>query len=265
MTSLCGIILHPAGHTLSPVLHQTAYRLLDIDARYEVFDVPPAVLADELRSLRRRGFAQLAISIPHKESVLALADHVSPAARAIGAANTLTSRDGAIEADNTDWIGVVKALEPMGPWSGLRATVLGAGGAARGIVYALQQLEMQVIVVNRTQERAQRLVADLGGSVGSLDDDYDLLINATSVGMSPDADASPAPAPSLRPDATVFDAVYRPLQTRLLRDASAKQCRVIDGLWMLIHQAIAQLELWTNRSVDPAPLREAALRSLEAD
>jgi shikimate dehydrogenase len=262
VSARCGVVLHPAAHTLSPVLHQTAYRLLDLDATYEVFDIAPAALTDELLRLRERGFAQLAISLPHKESVLALADSVSPAAQAIGAANTLTAKGERVEADNTDWIGVVKTLEPLGPWSGKRATVLGAGGAARGIVYALHQLGLEVAVVNRTRERAEKLVADLGGSLGRLEDPCDLLVNATPVGMSPDVDATPAPAESLHPHTTVFDAVYRPLETRLLREASTRGCRTVDGLWMLIHQAIAQLELWTHQHVDPAPLRAAALRAL---
>jgi len=263
VSARCGVVLHPAAHTLSPLLHRTAYKLLDLDATYEVFDVEPTALAAELGRLREHGFAQLAISLPHKEAVLALADSVSPAAQAIGAANTLTARGDRIEADNTDWLGVVKTLEPLGPWSGKRATVLGAGGAARGIVYALHQLGLEVAVVNRTLERAEKLVADLGGSLGRLDDPCDLLVNATSVGMSPDVDATPAPAERLHPDTTVFDAVYRPLETRLLREARGRGCRTVDGLWMLIHQAIAQLDLWTHQPVDPAPLRSAALRALD--
>ena len=148
----CGIALHPAGHTLSPVLHRTAYAALGLDAEFEVWDVPPGGLAAKLAELR--DLTQMCVSLPHKESALALAREVSEAARGIGAANTLTARAGGLAADNTDWIGVVAALEPHGPWTGKRALVLGAGGAARAVVFALRRLGMEVALSNRTRERA---------------------------------------------------------------------------------------------------------------
>ena len=261
-SAACGIVLHPAGHTLSPVLHAEAYRTLELDATYDVFDVEPPALRAELATLRERGLRQLSVSLPHKEAVLELADTVTEAARAIGAANTLTLRDGVLEADNTDWIGVRSVLEPLGPWQGRRATVLGAGGAARGTVYALLALGLKVTVVNRTRERAERLVADLGGRVGHLDDPFDLLVNATSVGMTPNEAETPAPAERLPPEATVFDEVYRPLETRLLREARSRGCRVQDGLEMLVHQAAEQVRLWCGRTPDPARLRRAAKAAL---
>jgi shikimate dehydrogenase len=190
---------------------------------------------------------------------MALADRVTDHARAIGAANTLTLRGGALEADNTDWIGVTRTLEPLGPWRGKRATVLGAGGAARAVVYALRELGLEVGVVNRTGERARTLCAELGGRVATLDEPWDLLVNATSVGMSPDASGTPAPAEALRAGTTVFDTVYRPLETRLLREARARGCRVQDGLDMLVHQAVEQIRLWSGKSADSALLRRAAL------
>lgn len=254
----CGIVLHPAGHTLSPVLHEAAYRALGLDARYEVFDVQPERLAAKLDELWKAGARQLSVSLPHKEAALALADLASAAAIAIGAANTLTARSGGVEADNTDWIGVLRTLEPLGPWRGRQATVLGAGGAARGVVYALRELGMDVVVVNRTIERARRLVSELGGRVGALEEPYDLLVNATSVGMHPDSGASPAPVRSIRRGCTVFDLVYRPLDTRLLCDARERGCRTQDGLEMLVHQAVEQVRLWSDRSPDPAELRRAA-------
>jgi len=255
-------VLHPAGHTLSPVIHAAAYRALALDATFSVFDVPAARLADTVRELRASGLTQLCVSLPHKEAALALADRVSDEARAIGAANTLTLRAGALEADNTDWIGATRTLEPLGPWAGKAATVLGAGGAARAVVYALGRLGLEVTVVNRTRARAQALIADLGGRVGTLDDPFDLLVNATSVGMSPDVARTPAAAVALRPGATVFDTVYRPLETRLLRDARARGCRVQDGLDMLVQQAVEQIRIWSGRQADPALLRAAALAAL---
>lgn len=259
---VCGIVLHPAGHTLSPIIHTAAYRALALDAVFAAFDVPPARLADAVRGMRALGLTQLCVSLPHKEAVLALADRVSAEARAIGAANTLTLHQGELVADNTDWIGVVRTLEPIGPWAGKRATVLGAGGAARGVVFALRRLGAEVRIVNRTRARAERLAAELGGRVGTLDEPFDLLVNATSVGMSPEVAQTPAPAPALPPAATVFDTVYRPLETRLLREARERGCRVQDGLDMLVHQAVEQIRIWSGKRADPALLRRAALEEL---
>jgi shikimate dehydrogenase len=219
-------------------------------------------LGATVRELRASGLTQLCVSLPHKQAVMALADLVTGHARAIGAANTLTARAGVLEADNTDWIGVVRTLEPLGPWRGKRATVLGAGGAARAVVYALRELGLEVGVVNRTRERAQALVAELGGRVAAPDEPWDLLVNATSVGMSPDSGGTPLPAELLRAGATVFDTVYRPLETRLLREARARGCRTQDGLAMLLHQAVEQIRLWSGKRAEIAPLREAALAAL---
>ncbi|MEX2205185.1 MAG: shikimate dehydrogenase [Myxococcota bacterium] len=260
--AVCGIVLHPAGHTLSPVIHEAAYRALGLDASFRVFDVKADRLAETVGELRESGLTQLCVSLPHKQAVMALADRVSADARAIGAANTLTLRGGALEADNTDWIGVTRTLERLGPWAGKTATVLGAGGAARAVVYALRELGLEVTVVNRTRARASALVAELGGRVGTLGDPFDLLVNATSVGMAPDLDGTPAPAESLRRAATVFDTVYRPLETRLLREARARGCRTQDGLDMLVHQAVEQIRIWSGKRADAALLRRAALDAL---
>jgi shikimate dehydrogenase len=270
VTELCGVILHPAGHTLSPVLHAEAYRALEVDAVYLPFDVPPADLPDALAGMRALRVRQLSVSIPHKEAVLALADQISDDARRIGAANTLTRTPNGILASNTDWLGVLRCLEPLGPWSGRRATVLGAGGAARAVVFALRELGMAVSVANRTRERAERLVRDLGGEVRALPgsgngrsaDLGDLLVNTTPVGMAPDLDGLPLPPHLLTASTTVFDTVYRPLETRLLREARERGCATIDGLGMLVHQAVEQIRQWTGRAPDPAALRAAAERWL---
>jgi len=262
LRALCGIALHPAGHTLSPVIHEAAYRALALDAAFAAFDVEPARLGDAVRGMRALGLTQLCVSLPHKEAVLALADRVSDEARAIGAANTLTLRGGELVADNTDWIGVLRTLEPLGPWAGKRATVLGAGGAARAVVFALRHLGAEVRIVNRTRARAEKLAAELGGKIGALEEPFDLLVNATSVGMSPEIAATPAPASALAPGATVFDTVYRPLETRLLREARERGCRVQDGLDMLVHQAVEQIRIWSGKRADPALLRRAALGAM---
>lgn len=261
-TVRCGIVLHPSAHTLSPVLHREAYAELELDARYETFDVAPEQLPDALQRMRDLGMRQLSVSLPHKEAVLRLADRATEEARAIGAANTLILEGDEIVADNTDWIGVLRSLESHGPWEGRRALVLGAGGAARAIVYALERLNCQISVFNRSPERARRLVGELGGRLGALDDPWDLLVNATPVGMVPSADATPFPANLLVRGGRVFDCVYRPLETRLLGDARKRGCETQDGLEMLVHQAVEQVRLWSGRTPTARRLREAALREL---
>jgi shikimate dehydrogenase len=261
--ALCGIVLHPAGHTLSPLLHTAAYRALGIDAIYLAFDVLPERLGDAVRGMRALGLRQLSVSLPHKEAVLALADRVSGAARAIGAANTLTLVGRELVADNTDVVGVRRTLEPLGPWRGARALVLGAGGAARAVVHALVAMGADVAVLARTRSRAERLCAELGARPAAGDEPWDLLVNATPLGMHPKTDETPLPAEKLRPGALVFDTVYRPLETRLLREARARGCRAQDGLDMLVHQAAEQIRLWSGLAPEPALLRrtaEAALR-----
>ena len=261
---VCGIILHPAGHTLSPLLHETAYQALGLRARYLAFDVASADLAAAVAGMRALGIRQLSVSLPHKEAVLGLADRATEHAQRIGAANTLTRVGDELVADNTDWLGVRQTLEPLAEWQGKRATVVGAGGAARAVVYALRALELEVTVVNRSAARAERLAEQLGARVGTLVEPWDLLVNTTPLGMHPDTDASPVEPERLRPGAIVFDTVYRPLDTRLLRDARTRGCRTQDGLDMLVHQAREQLRLWCGRAPDPTPLRRAALETLNA-
>jgi shikimate dehydrogenase len=259
-TALCGILLHPAGHTRSPAMHNAAFRELSIDAVYTAFDVPPQALPAALSGARALGIRQLAISIPHKETALPLLDEVEETARAIGAVNTATLRDGCLLGSNTDWIGAVRALEREIDPAGRRAVVLGAGGAARAVVYGLCRAGARVVVLGRRPERARRLAADLGADgSGGLEElastPYDLLVNTTPVGLG--EDASPVPAELLAPGSVVMDAVYEPAQTRLLRDAAARGAQTVPGKWMLVHQAAEQLRLWTGREAPLETLAEA--------
>ncbi|HEY8152591.1 MAG TPA: shikimate dehydrogenase [Myxococcota bacterium] len=253
-TALCGILLHPAGHTRSPAMHGAAYAALDFDAVYLAFDVPPAGLADAMRGARALGVRQLAISLPHKQAVMAHVDEVEETARRIGAVNTVTRAGDALVGSNTDWLGAVRALESELPLRGARAVVLGAGGTARAVVFGLLERGARVRVLNRSPERARRLADDLGaetaGALGELASaPYDVLVNTTSVGLR--EDASPVDAGALRAGAVVMDAVYDPERTRLLREAEARGARPVSGRWMLIHQAAEQVKLLTGRE---APL-----------
>lgn len=248
-TALCGIVLHPAGHTRSPAMHNAAFADRGIDAVYLAFDVAPENLGAAIAGARAIGIRQLAVSIPHKEMVTAHLDEVDRVAREIGAVNTVTLKAGRLEGTNTDWIGAVRALERERELKGLRAVVLGAGGAARAVVYGLQQRGAVVTILNRTAERAHALADALGASgAGTLDDlarsPHDILVNTTAVGLR--NDASPIAAESISPDSVVMDAVYDPEETRLLRDARSRGARIVPGKWMLVYQAAEQFEAWTG-------------------
>ena len=253
-TELCGIVLHPAGHTRSPAMHNAAFAEAGIDAAYLAFDVHPDRLEDALAGARALGVRQLAVSLPHKEAVLAHLDEVESCARAIGAVNTVTLRNGRLVGTNTDWIGAVHALERNVELAGARVVVLGAGGTARALVYGLVERGARVTVLNRTPERAQVLAHELGAvGVGALRDlaqtPHEVLVNTTSVGLR--TDDSPVQAAHLLAESLVMDVVYDPEETRLLRDARARGANTITGKWMLVYQAAEQFREWTGRE---APL-----------
>jgi len=253
-TELCGIVLHPAGHTRSPAMHNAAFAAAGVDATYLAFDVHPDRLGDALAGARALGIRQLAVSLPHKEAVLAHLDEVGPCARAIGAANTVTLREGRLIGTNTDWLGAVQALERNVELAGSRAVVLGAGGTARALVYGLIERGARVTLLNRTLARAQKIADELGAvAAGPLCDlaqtPHEVLINTTSVGLR--SDVSPVPASNLLSKSLVMDVVYDPEETRLLREARARGAETITGKWMLVYQAAEQFRQWTGRE---APL-----------
>ena len=245
----CGIVLHPAGHTRSPAMHDAAHRWLGLDASYTAYDVQPDELERAVARFRSQGLRQFAISIPHKQAMLALVDEVEPVGRAIGAINTATRVGDRWIGTNTDWLGAIRALERETPVDGQRAVVLGAGGTARALVYGLLERGCEVFVLNRTLERATALVAELGAtSAGRLNELADLapaiVVNTTRVGMN--EMISPVAADSLPAEGVVLDAVYSPSRTRFLIDAEARGGRIIGGKWMLVYQAVEQLRRWTS-------------------
>jgi shikimate dehydrogenase len=231
-------------------MHNAAFRALGLDAVYLAFDVPPDALGAAVGGIRALGLRQVAVSIPHKEEVIAHLDGVDDVASAIGAVNTVTRVDGALVGTNTDWSGALRAIERETSVAGRHAVVLGAGGAARAVVYGLLREGASVTVLNRTLARATELAEALGAqAAGGLDElpdlDHQILVNTTSVGLR--SDDSPVPASALRPGSVVMDAVYDPEETRLLRDARERGAKPLGGKWMLVHQAAAQLELWSGR------------------
>ncbi len=268
---LAGVIGCPVGHSRSPILHGAWLKQYGLRGHYVPLHVEADDLERVLRAMPAMGFVGANVTIPHKEAALALADEVSDTARQIGAANTLSFRDGRIHADNTDAYGFMQNLRDGTP--GWRpetspALVLGAGGAARAVLVALTQAGVpEILLTNRTRSRADELARALGDPIRVLDwESYaqalpqaGLVINTTSLGM----DGQPPlglPTEALNPDCVVTDIVYTPLETQLLRDAKARGCRVVDGLGMLLHQAVPGFERWFGiRPEVTVDLRRAVL------
>jgi len=248
-TALCGIVLHPAGHTRSPAMHNAAYAALALDAAYLAFDVGEEALPAALAGVRALGVRQLSVSIPHKVAVMEHLDEVEDTALRIGAVNTVIASAGRLVGSNTDWLGAVHALERETKLDGARAVVLGAGGTARAVTWGLLSRGARVWVLNRTTAKAHSLAEDLGAEAGGALGDLagltcDVLVNTTSVGLR--SDESPVEPDWIAAETVVMDAVYDPERTRLLRDAQALGARTVPGRWMLIHQAVAQLAAWAG-------------------
>jgi len=230
-------------------MHNAAFAALEVDAVYVAFDVVPERLGAALAGGRALGLRQLAISLPHKIAAMEHLDEVDVVARRIGAVNTATAREDRWIGTNTDWIGAVRALERETTLAGREAVVLGAGGAARGVVYGLIERGARVRVLNRTVARAEALARDLGAAAAGplesfADGPRDVIVNTTRVGLR--ETRTPIDPDAIPRDAVVMDAVYDPPETALLRAAAARGARTVGGKWMLVHQAAEQLQIWSG-------------------
>jgi shikimate dehydrogenase len=294
MTRRLGVVGYPIRHSISPAMHQAALDELGIDARYERWEVAPADLAAWVATLREPAVVGASVTVPHKQAVMSFLDELAPAARAIGAVNTIVAMDGRLRGDNTDAAGFARALRDAAMADTPRRVVLlGAGGAARAVAWALLDGGVRELAIfNRDRERARALAAALAppeaaarletaaersasGAGGAstveafaLDAPQldarlascDLLVNTTSVGMRPGERL-------LRPEqvpahALVVDIVYKPPETALLADAAARGARTQNGLPMLVYQAALAFTLWTGREPPVATMFRAAREAL---
>ena len=277
-TGLLGVIGYPVEHSSSPAMHNAALARTELDFAYLPFAVPPDRVAEVPVAMRTLGIRGLNVTVPHKVAVMEGLDEISEEARVIGAVNTIANQDGRLTGYNTDAEGVIVSLRADGGLDSLPAavTLLGAGGAARAILYALLQAEEveEVLLLNRTVEKAEALAADLDpesrrvrvGTLGGGDaiGVAGLLINATSVGMHPRPDASPLPDPSVLHDRlTVLDIVYKPRRTRLLAQAEEAGARTVDGLGMLVHQGARAFEIWTGVAAPVEEMKQALVGQVE--
>jgi len=276
-TRVCGVIGDPIEHTLSPTIHNAAFNHLNLDFVFLAFRVKAADLEKAIQGMRGLGIHGLNVTMPHKSTVISFLDEVDPTVKFLGSANTILNKDGKLSGFNTDGVGALKALRENGVGlSEKKVLLLGAGGAAKAIAFSLAEEVGELVVLNRTSEKAKELAAVLGQKFGkkvvggplSSDTvqknlrDSDILINATRVGMHPHESQTMVEPQWLRSDLTVMDIVYNPIETRLAKDAKAVGAKVINGVEMLIYQGAASFELWTSRSAPIEVMRRAALNKL---
>jgi shikimate dehydrogenase len=270
---LAGVIGSPIAHSKSPQLHKHWLKTYGLQGFYIPMDVEAADLRQVLTTLPKMGFVGVNVTIPHKEAVLEIADLITDRATLIGAANTLIFRkDGKIHADNTDGYGFLENLKAGAPsWNPKAgpAAVLGAGGASRAVVASLLDAGVQeILLTNRTRVRAEKLASDFGNRVqvvdwvqaGNILEEAALTVNTTSLGMIGKQDLR-GPLDGLRKGSIVTDLVYTPLQTQLIKTAKDRGCITVDGLGMLLHQAVPAFERWFGKRPEvDSDTRAAALR-----
>ena len=267
-TGLLGLIGDPVEHSLSPALHSFLLERAGLNYCYLAFRVRRGDLAGAIEGVRALGIRGLNVTIPHKEAVVPLLDGLSPEAEAIGAVNVIVNEGGRLTGANTDCQGFLRPLEERGiSLAGKRAVILGAGGAAAAVAYALLSAGAEVALVNRTPERARSLARRLSrfgtvsawslGDLPALLREAELLVNATPVGMWPGVGETPLSPDLLHRDLLVYDLVYRPRKTLLLGAAEARGARTIGGLEMLVWQAIKALEIWTGHRFSGEDARAA--------
>lgn len=276
-TQVCAVIGDPIKHSLSPAIQNAAFNALGLDFVYTAFKVKPAEVGDALAGMRALGIAGLNVTMPHKEAVIAYLDEIEEAAKFLNSVNTIHNTDGKLFGYSTDGVGALNALKENGATpKGKRVLLLGSGGAARAIAYTLVQETDELVVLNRTVSEAKELAASLRQRfnkkivadaltpevVKKVIADSDILLNATSIGMKPNVTQSLVEPEMLKPDLTVMDIVYNPIETKLSLDAKAVGAKVISGVEMLIYQGAASFEIWTKTQAPVEVMRKAALQQL---
>ncbi|MED3790204.1 shikimate dehydrogenase [Peribacillus frigoritolerans] len=275
MKKIYGVMGDPIAHSMSPDIHNDAFEKENIEAVYHHFHVTKEGLNDAVKGMKALGIEGFNITIPHKTSIIPFLDEVDELALAIGAVNTVVNKNGRFIGYNTDGKGFFKSLcdEISGDIKAKKTLVIGAGGAARAIYFTLvKEGVKQVDIANRTKERAAQLVSDcpydkVSKALSIIEAEeslsqYDLIIQTTSSGMSPELDHSPLKVDQLKTGAIVSDIIYNPLQTKLLREAGEKGAETQNGLGMFINQAALAFEIWTGIMPNTARMTDIVLNKL---
>jgi shikimate dehydrogenase len=279
-TRICGLIGDPVAHTISPAMHNAAFTSRGLDYVYVPFPVKQKDLSKAIDGMRALDICGLNVTIPYKIAVIPLLDEMDSLAEQIGAVNTIVSDNGKLKGYNTDALGFLQVLLKNGiEPKGKRVVLLGAGGAARAIAFALANHGAELTILNRKQELdwavalAAKVSKAYGKEIGALELDSinlkkrlagaDILVNATSVGMSPNIEETLVTADLLRPGLVVYDIVYNPAETRFLREARQAGAQTISGLDMLVGQGAAAFELWTGQKAPVDIMKQVAVKALQ--
>lgn len=275
MQEIYGVIGDPISHSMSPDMHNDAFAHQELEAHYNAFHVHTEHLEDAVKGMKAIGVKGFNITVPHKTAIIPLLDRIDPLASAIGAVNTVKYENGQYVGYNTDGLGFVSGVKEQlnGLLKDQRTLVIGAGGAARGIYFSLvKEGVCQIDIANRTISRAQQIIDDnpyeaasealsIQEAEGQLEA-YDLIINTTSIGMSPQVNEVPLSLNHLRKDAFVCDIIYNPLETKFLSEAKQKGASVQNGLPMFIHQGALAFHIWTGIWPDTERMKAIVLRKL---
>lgn len=261
---------YPVGHSVSPPMHNAAFKELGMPHNYSSLGVEPAKLAEIMESkVRGDEFGGANVTIPHKIEMLDLVDRLDDSARRAGAVNTLQWKDGVLTGHNTDATGGTKALiESYGDISRSKMVILGAGGAGNALAEILKPKVKELTILNRTVEKAKALAERIGAGYGSIVEDQalvesaDIIINTTPIGMHPNVSESTIDKRHLHGDQLVFDIVYNPLKTQLMLDAEEVGARTLGGLWMLVYQGAEAFEIWTGVKPNVQTMYDAAEMAL---
>ena len=280
-TQVCGIIGDPIEHTMSPAMHNAAFRELGLDYVYVAFRVKSHELAGAISGVRVLGIRGLNVTIPHKVTIIPFLDELDPLAEKIGAVNTIVNKEGMLKGYNTDATGFLQALLDKGVEPrGKKVVIMGAGGASRAISFILAERGASLAILNRieeldwAEELASKISSVFGKEVRALElqeanlrmalDEAEVLVNATSVGMSPNTELTPVPVSLLRPGLVVFDIVYNPLRTKLAAAAEQAGAESVMGLDMLVWQGALAFEIWTDKKAPVATMKKEAIKALKS-
>lgn len=262
-TKICLIIGDPIVHSLSPQMHNAGYEALTIDDQFVFIaaHIKEENLEVAIKGFRAMNIRGITTTLPHKTAIIKYLDEIDDTAKDIGAINTVVNTDGKLKGYNTDWIGIVKPLEKIAPLKNKTVAVLGAGGAARAAVYGISKKGGKVTVFNRTIEKAQKLAEEFHCEYATLDEvekvkNMDIIFNATSIGLHPNATQSPLYKEYITDKHVVFDAIYSPYDTQLLKYAKEKGATGIHGLEMFLHQGLEQFTLYTGQEAPEDAMRK---------
>jgi len=277
-TKIYGVIGDPIGHSLSPTIHNMAFRKLGLNAIYLAFQVKSENLVRAVEGFKALNIQGFNVTIPHKTSIMSLLDKIDPLAEKIGAVNTVKNVDGKLFGYNTDGLGALQALKKSKvKLNNKKIVLIGAGGAGKALAFTFANYAKEMVILNRTEEKAVKLsktisenfslqVKGLKLTQENLKNELknaDLLVNATSLGMYPNVDETPVDKNLINQNLVVFDVVYNPLKTRFLKEAEEKGAKIVNGLSMFIYQAVEAFKIWTGMNPPVKTMFKVALKELK--